>query len=284
MSDSISLPARLQSGGTAWKRCLEVASEIERPERTTLDASALTFAQPYGIVTLGAALLRRRAAGAAPLRFVPPRDLDARLFLSEIGLEQLLADGTTPTSPLAIRLFSPTSVDPSATRLIATTIERLVPGTSESVAHVVELSLNELLQNVAEHARSVTATVVHARWYRQQENLRLAVGDSGVGMAESLRDNPIYEHMDDRRLVERAVADRGVSRRTSGKHGGYGLKTLRDIVLQRGGSMSVSTGAVFARLDGDRVRTEFAVRLHGTSFRPLPDDGSRAVPAAEEFF
>lgn len=107
-------------------------------------------------------------------------------------------------------------------------------------------------------------------------------------MATSLRDNPKFANIDDRRLVERSIVEPGVSRRTSGRYGGDGLKELRDVVVARGGRMTVSTGTIFAEVDDRGVRADYAPRLHGTTveldFRPLPDDGRRADEGTEELF
>lgn len=287
MTLAVELPDRLEVSRVT--RLLENASALSSADEVVVDASRVLFAEPYGIVLLAAAVLRREKAGLAPARYLPPKSEKAAPFLAEIGFDQLVTTHHVRSSELAIRRLSATSLDPSYMRRVATFMERAVPNTSESVAHLVETALNEMLQNVMEHAESSTDAVVLTRWYAQEENMRIAIADSGIGFVESLRRNPDNASIrDDRELLRRAVTVEGTTGRVAKRFGGLGLKRLHSVCIDRGGSVHLTSQTLDAHYSGDKNRATYSRRLSGTvieiDFRPGPDDGSRAQSEPEDFF
>lgn len=283
------LPARLEA--SLARKLVECAREITQHPHVVVDASDVGFAQPFGIVTLAAALLRRERAGLSAADYTSPRDAAAREFLEEVGFEALLRTGQPPggTGTLPIRRASAASIDPLYLHQVAQLVERLVPDTSEAVAYLIETALKEMLQNVVEHAESTTDAIILTRWYHQQHNVRIAIADSGIGIAQALSRNPKYAHVQkDTELVRLAATVEGTTGRTTGRFGGLGLKRLRDICLERGGSIHITSGTVDAHYILDKDREAFAPRLQGSTveidFRPGPNLGSRAVPSDEDFF
>lgn len=287
MAKSIVLPARLESSSA--RRLVECARALQSHPDAMVDASRVTFAE-YGVVLLAAAVLRRLQQGLSFASYVPPIHEDVRAFLSEVGFDTIVttaASGAGGTLPL--RRTSPNSLDPSYTHGVGALIEREVPNTSESVAYLVEMALKEMLQNVVEHAGSSTDAVVLARWYRKEQNVRIAIADSGIGIVASLEKNPANAGSSDARvLVRRAVTVEGTTGRTAQRFGGLGLKHLHKLCVVRGGSVHVTSGTVDARYGPGTPREVFAPRLDGTvieiDFRPGPNDGSRTDSEPEEFF
>lgn len=277
---SVTLPDRLEVSRT--RSVIDCAHALVHPGDVVVDASRIIFAQPFGIVTLGAALLRREAAGLARPAYVPPTDAAASAFLHEVGFDELVRTGqTTGAGTLAIRRLSATTLEPAYSHSVAGLLEQLVPDTSESVAYLVETALNEMLQNAVEHAASITDAVVLTRWYRAEENVRIAIADSGRGFAESLRRNPGNAGVpDDATLVRRAVTVEGTTGRTAQRFGGLGLKNLYGVCTQRGGSVHVTSHVVDAHYTASNNRETYVPRLDGSTveidFRPGPDAGSRA--------
>lgn len=254
-----------------------------------LDAKDVRFAMPYGIVTLGAALLRRERLGLAPPTYVGPVDSEAARFLREIGFDELVLTGrATGRGTLTIRRVSASSMDPSYTHAVAELVEQLVPNTTESVVVLVKTALNEMLQNVVEHSESTTDALVLTRWYLREENVRIAIADSGIGIADSVRRNPRTPAAAAIPLVRRAVTIEGTTGRVNSRFGGLGLKHLYRTCLSRGGGLHVTTHLVDAQYGSRDTRESYVVRLDGTTieidFRPGPDDGSRAENKVEEFF
>ncbi len=155
---------------------------------------------------------------------------------------------------------------------------------------MVETAIKEMVQNSVEHAHSTTDIVILARWYKHDENIRIAIADSGEGFAESLRRNPKYAaDQDDRRLVKLAVTVEGTTGRTTERFGGEGLKYLHRICLAREGSVHVASQVVDAHFQTGHNHSHYVPRLGGSTveidFRPGPDTGGRAEqPRSEEDF
>jgi hypothetical protein len=285
---SVTLPVRLDAPSAGG--LVECAREIQTAPVAVLDASGVTFAHPFGVVTIAAAVLRRDAAGLARATYVPPRDERARRFLDEIGFPELVG-ASAPGGPgtLPIRRVSVASLDPSYAHNVAALIEHEVPNTTESVAYLVETAINEMLQNVVEHAGSPTDAVVLTRWYRREKNVRIAIADSGVGFAVSLAKNPANASIgDERLLVRHAVTVEGTTGRAEQRFGGLGLKRLLGVCSSRGGSVHVTTHTVDAHYGAGNDQEALVQLLDGSTveidFRPGPDDGSRSENEPEEFF
>ena len=282
------LPVRLDVRNVA--RIIECARKIQAEPEVLVDASRVAFAQPFGVVTIAGALLRRENRGLDRPAFIAPKNQEADAFLREVGFSHLVDEGLAGRlGTLPIKRIWVTSLDPSYPHGVAALIEREVPNTSESVAYLVESALKEMLQNVVEHAGSTTDAVVLTRWYRKDENVRIAIADSGMGFAASLARNPANTGTaDDRALVRRAVTVEGTTGRSAQRFGGLGLKHLLRTCTARGGSVHVTSHTVDARFGPSNHQEVFVPRLDGTTveidFRPGPDDGSRSEIRPEEFF
>ncbi len=266
----------------------EVALIAERladdPLVDTLDARGCKRIGPLGAAMLAAAAARR----SRPIQIVlEPQDEAVARFCDEIGLWQLVRTPATResvvTSSDTLRLRNLFALDPVFTHQLAELLSRNLKEMTEEASHLVQLCLNETLQNTFEHAGSDVGCFVHGRWYRQDGNVRLAVVDSGIGIAAALRSMPGNEQRADAELVEDAVTIQGVTSRTN-RVGGLGLKTIRSIITQRAGRLVLVTGTT------KLIASEAGVRWHpsplwqGTAiemdFRP----GMNVASSEEEFF
>lgn len=285
----LALPDRLESSRV--RKLVDCARALVTLDDVEVDASSVLFAEPFGLVMLGAAVLRRLDVGLPIPGYVGPQRDEPRKFLEEIGFDQLMTTGvsTADSGTLPIRRLSANSLNPAYMHEVAQLVERLVPGTSESVTYLVEMALKELVQNVVEHSGSATDAVVLTRWYRQHENVRIAIADSGIGLARSVRRNPKYAAIeDDRILVRYAATVEGTTGRVGARFGGLGLKHLHQLCILRGGGLHVISRTVDASYTARDSREAFVPRLDGTvveiDFRPRPDQGSRAEQTNEEEF
>jgi hypothetical protein len=284
----ITLPERIEAASAS--ALVTSARGITSVGDAVLDATRVRFSMPYGIVTLGAAVLRRETLGLARLKYEPPIDAEAARFLREVGFDELVKTGrSTRQGTLAMRRVSASSMDPTYTQGIADLVERLVPNTTESVVDLVKTALNEMLQNVVEHAESTTDAVVLTRWYAREQNVRIAIADSGIGLAKSVRRNPkTLSTLSSLEVVRNAVTVDGTSGRVGSRFGGLGLKYLHRTCVTRGGGVHVTTHTVDAQYGPRDNRESVVSPLDGTTveidFRPGPDDGSRAEQKVEEFF
>jgi anti-sigma regulatory factor (Ser/Thr protein kinase) len=212
-----------------------------------------------------------------------------REFLNQIGFDKFAnAGGSAPLQiePGTLKLRQLDALDPLYVRSVAELLAQRVPGTSEEAQHTIELCLNELLQNVFEHADSRIGCFVQARWHAERENVRLAVVDGGIGIPSALRRKLVasLQRSGDDNVIIAAVTHRGISSRAGGRPGGLGLKLLREIAVERGGCVTVIAGnaKVIFKQTGPRIYKSPVFR--GTAieidFRPtIP-----ASPPGEEIF
>lgn len=289
VSVTITLPDRLDA--TRIHPLLLCAQEIASTPVATVDARKVQFSYPFGVVMLGAALLRREATGLPPPAYVEPQGTEARDFLREVGFSSFVTKCTTPRwGTLALRRLPAKPLDPVFGHEVGKLIEQRVPNTSESVAYLVETAIKEMLQNVEEHAESTTDLVVLVRWYAKEHNVRIAMADSGVGFVKSLERNPANRDLDSRELLRRAVVVEGTTGRTAQRLGGMGLKHLHKVCVARGGAVHVATNNLDVHFDADHATpiSKWVPPQEGTTieidFRPGPDDGSRVDEPVEEFF
>lgn len=284
---NIRLPVRLDANHA--RKLIECARDIQSEPDAVIDASFVDFAYPFGVTTLAAAILRRERAGLPRAGYTPPSKEVAKDFLREVGFDSLVATGNPGGGgTLLLRRASASSLDPNYAHAVAVLIEREVPNTSESVAYFIEMALKEMLQNVIEHAGSTTDAIVLARWYQLGRNVRIAIADSGIGFAASLKKNPANAGMTPLVLVRRAVTVEGTTGRTAQRFGGLGLKHLFKVCADRSGGVHVTSADVDAQFAAGQAHETPVPLLDGTTvevdFRPGPDDGSRGQSAPEEFF
>lgn len=252
--ETVTLPSHASADRASElvQSCEHIAREADL---RVIDATGVTRWGPLGVAMLGSALARRQLAGLAHLEFRPPSDDRCRKFFAEVGLLEHLAETASPDrSSSTLKLRQMSDLEPLYTRGVADLLTSQVAGTSDEVSHLIELCLNELLQNVFEHAypeaqpaRKTVGAFVHCRWYAREGNVRIAVVDGGIGIPAALR---VASHrgniqfrdlqrMSDSALVIDAVTKEGLSSREGPRAGGLGLKTLHEIATSRGGRLVV---------------------------------------------
>ncbi len=105
------LPARLD--GQFAKGLIECARDLVQQSEAVVDASAVRFAGPFGVVTLGAALLRRELAGLSRPSYIAPEDSEAERFLEEVGFREMVEHGRVQDAgTLRMKRLSASSLDP----------------------------------------------------------------------------------------------------------------------------------------------------------------------------
>lgn len=242
-----------------------------------IDASGLERAEPFGTTLLATAIVARESKGLGVTRIRPPKESGVAVFLEEIGFPHFgeIKGARPERKGDTLHMRQLTAMEPLYVHEVANLVQRWVPGTPDTAAELIELCFNELLQNVFEHSDSPVGCFAHSRWFKQKENVKIAVADAGIGIARSLKKNPRFARLDERALVRTAVLTEGATARTSGGYGGYGLKHLRALAIERSGRLTVVSGMVklqvtrsgakmfkSSRLSGTVVEVEFPPGLH----------------------
>ena len=267
-----------------WAPLARVAAKLDSTSSAiTLSAQHLRRAEPFGTTLLAVKIAGRASANRSTV-IVPPEDAETAEFLNEIGFPQGESGLAIQARAGALRMRHMSNLEPLFVEVVARLVRALVPGTPEDAAGLIELCLNEMLQNVFEHSGSAAGCFVHARWFRQGRNVKIAVADSGVGIAHSLRQNPKYASLPETELVRTAVMERGATGRTTGRFGGQGLKHLWELAVARSGRLNVLSGAVYMVIR-DRERLwrcdpPFSGTVVEVDFRP----GDLTSPSNQEGF
>lgn len=257
---------------------LGVCRQIEgRAAARVLDATRTERLGPMGVALLALAITRRRARGLGDLSLRVPRTRGAAQFLREVGFNRFLTAERANDNPaggtLSMRhLFQLT---PAYTEEIGKLVAQRVPGTPEELGYLIEFCLNELLQNVFEHANSREGCFVVTRWYARSENVCIAVVDGGVGIPAALRRKSIagLHKRSDQDVVIAAVTRKGITSREGAKQGGLGLKLLREAVTERGGKLFALSSTARVVFTPTAARARKSPVFRGTAieldFRPL---------------
>ncbi|MBX6368874.1 MAG: DUF4325 domain-containing protein [Rhodospirillales bacterium] len=142
--------------------------------------------------------------------------------------------------------------------VVQTVVEHVlstVPDLSRDQFSAFEWALNEITDNVLNHARSAVGGLIHVSHFRGQQRLvEYIVCDSGVGIPETLR-TALPGLKDDRAALQAAIEE-GVTR-DAATNAGNGLYGSYRISLVSGGHFEIESG--FARLhysSSNHVRKE----------------------------
>ncbi len=230
----------------------------------TIDLSDCTFADIGGIVRL-VLLVRHLASRQHPVQLIIPKDEDVQSYLERANafqemrglcqldqsVEHLRYHGRYPTKKLVE--IRPLEVE-GQVRAIAECFSAALKAhrnVSTQIIDAVERILYETLQNIPEHADPHRTLGVHnglAALQRYSSRLCVSVGDLGIGIRESLTDNPQFppDKYDHARAIEAAIT--GASRHGDCGRGG-GLMSVMSAVKNLGGSLSIRSGNAIVRVD-----------------------------------
>jgi len=253
---------RLDEAG--FERILEEAAA--KKAISGIDLSAVTFADPYGIVGLLciglAATFRDGQAWGISL----PESTRARGFLQRSGAVKQLGrhfildgadgdDGREPNDTLleVTAVHAPADVHRIVSRVKGRTDRLLVEGLGYNslAADRFTVAIAEICQNIVDHSGSTGYAA--AQLYAPKGGrkfLRLAVGDAGVGIRESLKPRFALRHprpWDDREALHMAFR-RGVSRFDEPGRG-LGLKLVAEMVRGWRGRLLVRSGTAAYAID-----------------------------------
>jgi anti-sigma regulatory factor (Ser/Thr protein kinase) len=226
-------------------------------EEVVIDLSLVRFANPSGLVSLATACIESIAIGNL-IAVVAPDDRSVANYLVRMRFRDLLRDEgvrfpggfvgwDVNAQPLADRLLELQGVNAENAEDISTALVSIggAAGIPDDVIQPAFLGLAEAVDNAIEHSRADRAFVMAQRYRSKDERLRLeiAIGDTGVGLRETLRRR--YEVPDDESAVELALT-KGVSARTGARRGarrGNGLSSVVDSVCRTaGGSLEIRSG------------------------------------------
>lgn len=221
-----------------------------RPRRTALNLRGMTFCDPMGLVGV-AAIAERALRSGERVVVQAPRRLDVARYLARMRLGSVLAamgaehdlpdvrERDRQESLLELTRFEGARGAGELAAMIYSTVE---PFDIASAAALHD-GVSEAGENVVRHAQRRQGFVAAQKWYGGRQ-LHFAVGDSGVGVGQTLR---AFGALDDEQALRLALK-RGVTR-TPDRSGGVGLSEILRHMSSLGGSLHILSGqaAVTAR-------------------------------------
>lgn len=186
-----------------------------------IDLSGLSFVHPCAIVAM-LCLTERLLGFQKQIKVVLPSDPAMRDYFSQIHMIDALKS-LTKTEPMSVMLNNIiprlTPIIPVASFYNETEVEQIAQQIEETMHEQGFTNLLwpcytitiELAANVAQHSGGSRGWVLAQRYdYESGRIIELAVGDSGIGIRRSLRQNPQLTNIitDDKIALKKAVSER----------------------------------------------------------------------------
>jgi hypothetical protein len=180
-----------------------------------------------------------------------PEDREARHRLIELNVLELLSPGWAPGEKVERRpepgsrpcqLFLPTGNPAQAAWDLSLAMAE-VCDIEEPARHATWYALNEIAQNVADHADARAGAVGIAEVTRGGRDVEVAIADFGVGIRASLERNPRYGVLTDLEALKIAVSLGGSGRINPNSPSGLGLYFIQLMLLDNGGELLMRSGA-----------------------------------------
>ena len=259
-----------------------------------LDFSATTSAYPAPMLGLLATCARLRDESDLNWDLIRPTDASLRRLFANANWAHLAAPTKFAESP-----WHPEAVLPASTftspegqhRLVNRIMDAILSSpaaTAREVLAAFEWAVNEITDNVLQHADTPLGGLVQLSHYPNARRLEFVVADAGCGIPESMRST--RPGISDQEALELAIA-RGITRDKKVGQGNGLFGTHRAAGVGRG-DFQVHSG--YASIRADLRASEQKVPLNGTLavvaldysdpaalWRALDIRGTRAEPAGD---
>lgn len=260
---------------------LERAATIVTPTNHaswTLDLRDCAYLGPDAAVLIAGLFDRDRQRGLVPRVVLPEGPEPLRAFCSYVGLAHRIGQGPRPTPdhPRSETVPLHTYYQPiaNAERKVVRLVHEHFPGVTEGAELALGVAINEVIQNVCDHAESPIGALMAARYFQTRRDVRVAILDLGLGIPRTLA--RVLPAANDPQQALRLVVQGGVSSRSKASNMGLGVSNLVAQVRGRRGELLLLSARGVARMTPDGVvRYDSApVDFPGTAvfFRMAVDD------------
>lgn len=211
-----------------------------------------------------------RGVLAAGSMIIEPDEAEVAQRLRELGLVSCLVETADSEG------FAHTPVEGSRPCQVFSEQDdpgRIARDLTEAIAEVCEtdavsrnttwFALNELAQNVVDHAASLGGAVAVADTDRGGTELEIAIVDAGVGIRASLAKNPDYRDLGSDLAALQTAVLAGVTGRTD-QPGGLGLFVIHVLLQANGGSLVLRSGTAQLAAGTEPRQDSGLVGMRGT--------------------
>ena len=215
----------------------------DTPRGWQLRCRSCKYLGPWAAATLYATFLQAQLRDQRPKISLPVEPDALRAYCIFSGMSQAFAKGPPPnpdhpdceTIPLSRFSQANMNFPDGLVRLL----QRHTDLDSESEDQL-RTCIQEVIQNVEDHAASPIGGVMSARFFATSADVRVGIVDRGVGIGVKLREK--YPDVTDSSVALQRVIEGGYSSRSRINNMGLGVSNLFALVKSAGGRMAVFTG------------------------------------------
>lgn len=224
---------------------------LRDPTLVTIDLRALGRVSARSVAVFVACALDVKARGvvADASKILLPTDPQVRDRLNELDVLELLSrwppGQTVERKPVLgsrpCQVFRSADDLSRAAKSLSLAMAEVCQ-TDQFARHATWFALNEIAQNVADHADARGGAVGIAEVTRGGEEVEVTIADFGVGIRASLERNPEHESLTDLEALKIAVSLGGSGRVDPPTPAGLGLYLIQLMLLDNGGELAVRSG------------------------------------------
>lgn len=239
-------------------RCLR-----SRPDIVTLDFGQISHAYPNGMIPIICTADHLRRMGLAVSLVLPSHPVVRSMFISS-NWAHLLSPTTFPPQNtaheryLAARRFQTSEQQRQVVNDFLDVVMRNM-SVSRDIVSGLEWSINEVTDNVLNHAQCPDGGVVQVTTYPDNNSVAFAVGDSGAGILSTLRQGIPTLETDEQAIGEAVKA--GVTR-SADVGQGNGLAGTLSIATSSGGGFTITSGQGHMSVIGGEVEQRQRMPYH----------------------
>lgn len=226
-----------------------------------IDLTKCDYLGPDAASILVASVLEARRQGIQSQVTLPTTNPALQAFCEFSGLRHYLTGSPLPAGDHPENVTIPIRIQHQANfgdpDPIVRLITRFVPLSAEWEDYL-RICVNEVIQNVEDHAQSPIGCVTCARFMKNVGEARVAIVDRGLGIGTTLRER--YPTIRGTGEALKLVLEGGYSAKSRANNMGVGISNLSNIVLhQLRGELFIASEDAFA--DGKFARQAFSRSL-----------------------
>ena len=226
----------VQDGAADFQAFLDALARIlERPSKPWhLDLSRCLDIRMGAVAVITALVLESRYRGYAARVTLPAYRPELPTFFESVGLNHYLTGSAFPdvedpenlTSP--IRQYTASTFNDAAPliALIGRHVEM-----SEDEVDYVRICVNEIIQNVQDHAKSPIGAVMGGLWDIQSKSIEISIVDCGDGIATTLKRR--YPNLPNAQMALEHVIQGGFSAKSLPDNQGLGISNVAAISINQ---------------------------------------------------
>jgi anti-sigma regulatory factor (Ser/Thr protein kinase) len=133
------------------------------------------------------------------------------------------------------------------------------PDIELSVMQALSYCFYEILDNVLTHSGKNCGTAI-SLYSPTKSMIQILVADDGMGIQQSLAQNPLYVHLSESEAIEKSIQDAV----TDGKGMGFGLYSTSRLIKNVGIRMEIHSGIHTLIYNDEKVHIDLSSKWQGT--------------------